>query len=211
MLIGLYFILALFVKKIIKNMKKLILFAAVLSTTLFAFKPIAESIWQADQAHSKVGFVITHLMISDIEGSFKNIESKITSVKPDFSDAVVEFSADVNSVNTDNEKRDAHLKGADFFDAEKYPKLTFKSTSFKKVSANKYKVVGNLNFHGVTKPVTLSAVLKGTTTNQAKKEVAGFKVSGTIKRSDFGFGTKFPEAMLSDEITLNANTEFVKN
>ena len=113
-------------------MKKLVLFAAVLSTTLFAFKPAAEFIWGADTAHSKLGFEITHLMISDVEGSFKNFESKITASKDDFSDAVVELSADVNSVNTDNEKRDAHLLNADFFDAAKYPKLTFKSTSFKK-------------------------------------------------------------------------------
>jgi polyisoprenoid-binding protein YceI len=192
-------------------MKKLILFVALISTGLLAFKPIASS-WSVDNAHSKLGFEITHLMLTDIEGSFKNVESKITSSKADFSDAVVELTADVNSVNTDNEKRDAHLVGADFFDAEKYPKLTFKSTSFKKVGNNKYKVNGNLSFHGVTKPVTLDATLKGINVNaQTKKETAGFKVTGTIKRSDFNFGTKYPTAMLSDEVTLNANTQFVKN
>jgi len=193
-------------------MKKVILFAAVISTALFAFKPVAVSTWEADSSHSKLGFVITHLMITDIEGSFKNIESKITASKADFSDAVVTLSADVNSVNTENEKRDAHLRGDEFFDAAKFPKLTFKSTSFKKVAGNKYKVAGNLTFHGVTKPVTLDATLKGITVNpMSKKPTAGFKVSGTIKRSDFAFGGKYPSAMLSDEITLNANTEFVKN
>ncbi|WP_432708581.1 YceI family protein [Pedobacter sp.] len=192
-------------------MKKLVLFAAVLSTTLFAFKPAAEFIWGADTAHSKLGFEITHLMISDVQGSFKKFESKITASKDDFSDAVVELSADVNSVNTDNEKRDAHLLNADFFDAEKYPTLTFKSTSFKKVATNKYKVAGNLTFHGVTKPVVLDATLRGISNNQAtKKTIAGFKVTGTIKRSDFNFGTKYATAMLSDEVMLNANTEFVK-
>jgi polyisoprenoid-binding protein YceI len=193
-------------------MKKLILLLAVLTTGLLAFKPITPATWTVDNAHSKLGFEITHLMLTDIEGSFKNYQAKITAAKADFSDAVVELSADVNSVNTDNEKRDAHLVGADFFDAAKYPKLTFKSTSFKKVGTNKYKVAGNLTFHGVTKPVTLDAVLKGVTTNpNSKKETAGFKVTGTFKRSDFGFGTKYPTAMLSDEITLNANTQFVKN
>jgi len=192
-------------------MKKLVLVAALLSTTLFAFKPAAEFIWGADTAHSKLGFEITHLMISDVEGSFKNFESKITASKDDFSDAVVELSADVNSVNTDNEKRDAHLLNADFFDAAKYPKLTFKSTSFKKVSNNKYKVAGNLTFHGVTKPVVLDATLRGISNNPATKAtIAGFKVTGTIKRSDFNFGTKYATAMLSEEVTLNANTEFVK-
>lgn len=211
MLIPVNFILALFVKKKL-NMKKIILFAAVISTALFAFKPMAESTWEADKAHSKLGFVITHLLITDVEGSFKNLDSKITTSKADFSDAVVELNADVNTVNTENEKRDAHLKSADFFDAEKFPKLTFKSTSFKKVAANKYKVTGNLNLHGVTKVVVLNATLRGITTNpMSKKSTAGFKVSGTIKRSDFGLGSKYPEAMLSDEVTLNANTEFVKN
>jgi polyisoprenoid-binding protein YceI len=90
--------------------------------------------------------------------------------------------------------------------------LTFKSTSVKKVGGNKYKVAGNLTLHGVTKAVTLDATLRGVTTNpMSKKATAGFKVSGTIKRSDFGFGAKYPNAMLSDEVTLNANTEFVKN
>jgi len=192
-------------------MKKLILFVAVISTGLLAFKPIA-NIWAVDNAHSKLGFEITHLMLTDIDGSFKNVESKITASKADFSDAVVELKADVNSVNTDNEKRDAHLKAADFFDAAKYPDLTFKSTSFKKVGNNKYKVAGNLNFHGVTKPVTLDAVLKGINVNEStKKETAGFKVTGTIKRSDFNFGSKYPTAMLSDEVNLNANVQFVKN
>lgn len=193
-------------------MKKLFLLIAVASTALFAFKSVAPSTWEADTAHSKLGFVITHLLITDVEGSFKNFQSKVTSSKPDFSDAVVELSADANSVSTDNDQRDAHIKGEDFLDVAKFSKLTFKSTSVKKVSGNKYKVNGNLTLHGVTKPVTLDAVLRGVTTNpMSKKPTAGFKVTGTIKRSDFNLGSKFPNAMLSDEVTLNANTEFVQN
>ena len=193
-------------------MKKLLLAAVALSTTLFAFKSVAPTTWGADTSHSKLGFEITHMMISDVEGSFKNFQSTITSSKPDFSDAVVELTADVNSINTDNEKRDEHLKGEDFFDTAKYPKLTFKSTSVKKVSGNKYKVAGNLTFHGVTKPIVLDATLRGITTNpMSKKPTAGFKVTGTIKRADFKFGTKYGNAMLGEEVTLNANTEFVQN
>jgi polyisoprenoid-binding protein YceI len=192
-------------------MKKITFLLALVATTLFAFKSVEPTTWMVDKAHSKLGFEITHLMVSDVEGSFKNFSSKVTASKEDFSDAVVELSAEVASVNTDNEQRDKHLTGADFFDAEKYPTLTFKSTSVKKVSGNKYKIAGNLMFHGVTKPVTLDATLRGIVTNpQSKKTIAGFKVSGTIKRSDFNFGTKYPNAMLSDEVVLNANTEFVK-
>lgn len=192
-------------------MKRLSLLLVLVATTLFGFKGIQATTWLVDKAHSKLGFEITHLMVSDVEGSFKNFDAKITASKEDFTDAVIELTADVASVNTDNEKRDQHLTSEDFFDAAKYPKLTFKSTSIKKVSGNKYQVAGNLTFHGVTKPVTLDAVLRGVITNpQSKKTIAGFKVSGTIKRSDFNFGTKYPNAMLSDEVVLNANTEFVK-
>jgi polyisoprenoid-binding protein YceI len=193
-------------------MKRFTLLFAVVATALFAFKAADQSTWEADKAHSKLGFEVTHLMVSDVEGSFKNFSAKVTSSKEDFSDAVVELNADVASVNTDNDQRDAHLKGPEFFDAAKFPTLAFKSTSVKKLAGNKYKVAGNLTFHGVTKPVVLDAVLRGLTVNpMSKKPVAGFKVTGTIKRSDFNFGTKFPSAMLSDEVTLNANTEFVKN
>jgi polyisoprenoid-binding protein YceI len=189
------------------NMRKITLLFAVVVTALLAFKPADSSTWEADKAHSKLGFVITHLMVSDVEGSFKNFSATVTGSKDDFSDAVVNLTADATSVSTDNDQRDAHIKGEDFFDAAKFPTLTFKSTSFKKVSTNKYKVGGDLSFHGVTKPVVLDAILRGTTVNpMSKKTVAGFKVSGTIKRSDFNLGAKYPNAM----ITLNANTEFVK-
>ncbi|QNK61255.1 YceI family protein [Pedobacter sp. PAMC26386] len=193
-------------------MKKLLVLLFAASTALFAFKSVTVNTWTADKSHSKLGFVVTHLMITDVEGSFKNFESTITASTDDFSDAVVTLTADVNSVNTEDEKRDGHLKSADFFDAAKFPKLTFKSTSVKKLSGNKFKVTGLLSLHGVTKPVTLDATLRGVTTNpMSKKATAGFKVTGTIKRADFALGSKYPNAMLSDDITLNANTEFVKN
>ncbi|MET1056163.1 MAG: YceI family protein [Pedobacter sp.] len=191
-------------------MKKLFVLLFAATTAFTSFNASAQT-WTADKAHSKLGFSITHMMVSDVEGSFKTFESTIVSSKADFTDAVINLSADIASVNTEDDKRDGHLKSADFFDAEKYPKLTFKSTSVKKVAAGKYKVAGQLTLHGVTKAVVLDAVLRGTTVNQAKKTVAGFKVTGTIKRADFALGTKYPNAMLSDEIALNANTEFVQN
>jgi polyisoprenoid-binding protein YceI len=167
--------------------------------------------WNLDKAHAKLGFSVTHMMISDVDGNFKNVEAKITASSLDFSNAIVELTADVNSINTDNERRDQHLKGADFFDAAKYPKLTFKSKTFKKVADKKYIVTGDLTLHGVTKTVTLDATLRGTTVHPySKKNVAGFKVTGTIKRSDFGVGTATPDGIVSDEVTLAANAEFVQ-
>lgn len=168
--------------------------------------------WSLDKAHSKLGFGVTHLLVSTVEGSFKTFDAKITSSKEDFSDAVVEATADVNSINTENDQRDKHLKSPDYFDAEKFPTLTFKSTSFKKVEGKKYKVAGDLTLHGVTKPVELDVTLNGTAVHPySKKTIAGFKITGKIKRSDFGISTSTPEAMLSDEVVINANAEFIKN
>jgi polyisoprenoid-binding protein YceI len=189
-------------------MKKIILsvVASVLVSATFA------QTWSLDKAHSKLGFGVTHLMISDVEGAFRTFDAKITSSKDDFSDASVELTADVNSIDTDNEQRDNHLKNPDFFDAAKYGTLTFRSKSFKKVADKKYKITGDLTLHGVTKPVELEATLKGTTVHPyTKKTVGGFKVTGTIKRSDFGVGAATPTAAVSDEVTITANTEFVKD
>lgn len=188
-------------------MKKITLMAAalVLSAATFA------QTWTADKVHSRLGFGITHLTISEIDGSFKNFDSKLTATKEDFSDAVVELSADISSVNTDNEQRDNHLKSPDFFDAAQFATLTFKSKTFVKTAANQYKLTGDLTLHGITKPVVLTVVYNGTTTNpMSKKTIAGFKISGVIKRSDFNLGAGFPSAILSDEVNLVANTEFVK-
>jgi len=189
-------------------MKKIALFAAglLLSATTFS------QTWSIDKNHSRVGFGITHLTINEIQGDFKTFDGKITTSSADFADATIEFSADMNSINTDVEARDKHLKSADFFDAANNPTLTFKSTSFKKEKGKEYKVTGNLTMHGITKPVTLNAVLVGTTTNpMSKKEMAGFRITGVIKRSDFGIGATMPEAMLSEVVELKANTEFSKD
>jgi polyisoprenoid-binding protein YceI len=190
------------------NMKKATIIAALLITSAATFAQT----WTVDKAHSRIGFNVTHLSVAELGGTFNSIDGKITSSKPDFTDASVEFSADINSINTDNEQRDKHLQSPDFFDAEKFPKLTFKSTSWKKVADKKYKVSGDLTMHGVTKPVVLDVVLNGTSTNpMSKKTIAGFKISGVVKRSEFGVAPSMPAAMLSDEVTLQASTEFAKD
>jgi len=179
--------------------------------TLFSTVGFSQT-WNWDKAHSQLNFGITHLGVSEIDGSFGSVTAKITASKEDLTDAVVDLSAEVGSITTGNDQRNNHLKSPDFFDAAKYPTLTFKSTSFKKTGAKTYEVTGDLTLHGVTKPVVLTATLNGTTQNpQSKKTIAGFKVTGTIKRTDFGIATGFPSAMLSDEVALNANAEFVKD
>ncbi len=188
-------------------MKKITLLLAASVIALSSFKP-APTVWTFDAAHSKLRFSITHLMVSDVEGSFKIKEAVITAPNADFTDASVTMTADAASVNTENEQRDAHLKKADFFDTDKYPELSFKSTSFKKASANKYKVTGNFTMHGVTKPVSLDVVALSGTNPMNNKPIAGFKVTGVIKRTDFNLSPSTPSSILSDEVALTANVEF---
>jgi polyisoprenoid-binding protein YceI len=189
---------------------KITLMLAVVA--LFSFTVVEQFSYSVDNAHSRLGFTIKHMGISDFNGNFGKFETKITTSKADFSDAVVELSADVNTINTGNEMRDGHLKGADFFDTEKFPTLTFKSTTFKLVKGKNYKIEGDLTMHGVTKKVTLNAIHYGNVENpQNKKTVAGFKVTGVVKRSDFGVGAGFPAPGLSDEVNLIADLELGQN
>ncbi|GAA4338931.1 YceI family protein [Mucilaginibacter gynuensis] len=185
----------------------MLLAAAILVNTAV----FAQTTWNLDKAHANLKFTVTHLLVSDVDGSFKDFDATIVSSKPDFSDAKFSFTAQTASVNTENEKRDGHLKSADFFDVEKFPTITFASTSIKKVADKKYKVTGNLTLHGTTKVVTLDLWYRGTIVNpMSKADDAGFQVTGTIKRSDFAFGTKFPAAVVSDEVEIKANGEFGK-
>jgi polyisoprenoid-binding protein YceI len=186
-------------------MKKITFLAAcvMLGTTLFA-----QSKWVANKAHSKVGFTVTHLSISEVDGEFKKFDASITSAKPDFSDAVFEMTADAGSVNTDNDMRDGDLKSDHFFDVSKYPQITFKSKSITRLDDKKFKLTGDLTIHGVTKTVSLDLTLTGTGKDmRTQKAIAAFKVTGTIKRTDFGVGSA-PAAMISDEVEIRAVGEF---
>jgi polyisoprenoid-binding protein YceI len=176
----------------------------LMSLTSFAQK------WTVDKGHSKVGFTVTHLMLSEIDGNFKKYDASITSSKEDFSDAVFELTIDAASINTENEMRDNDLKSDHFFDVAKYPKITFKSKSITKSEAKKFKLAGDLTMHGVTKPVTLELTLLGTGKNmRTQKPLAGFKASTTINRTHFGVGT-MPAAVVGEDIEIRAVGEFNK-
>jgi len=187
--------------------KAIILFAAVmLGTTVFA-----QSTWTNDKMHSKLGFTITHLMVSDVDGIFKDFTCTIVAAKPDFSDAKFQLTVNTASISTDVDYRDNDLKSEKYFDVAKYPTLTFTSTAVTPVSTNHYKLSGNLTLHGVTKPVTMDLWYRGTITNpMSKKDDAGFKLTGTINRTDFGIAPNAPNSMLSTEVIINANGEFAK-
>lgn len=184
-------------------MKKL---NAMIVMLLVAGSALAQTTWTVDKAHSKLGFTVTHMMISEVDGTFNSFDAKIVSSKDDFSDAAIELTADINSVDTNNEGRDKHLKSPDFFDAAQFGTLTFKSTSIKKTGEKTYKVAGDLTMHGVTKAVELDATLMGTTAGRDGKKVTGWKVTGTINRIDFKVGTSSPG--IGDEVTIVAKAEF---
>jgi len=190
-------------------MKKLtIILSAFLFLTAFT---TFNDLWKNDDPHSQLGFTVTHLGINEVSGTFNDFDVTVNSSKTDFSDAVVELSAKIASIDTRVEARNNHLKSPDFFDAEKYPTLNFKSTSLKKTGKNQFKLTGDLTLHGVTKQVTMNLLYKGTVENpMSKKPTAGFQVTGMIKRSDFNLGNGFPPPMISDEVKIKADGEFVQ-
>lgn len=191
-------------------MKKI---TTIIATLFFSTFLLAQTTWKVDPMHSKLTFSTVHHGIADIAGLFKTFQITATAKKTDFSDASFELSTDAASIDTEVEMRDKHLRSAEFFEVEKYPKMTFKSTSIKKMGKEKgkYQLMGNLTLHGITKPVTITMWYRGTIVNpQSKAITAGFQFSGILKRSDFDIGPKFPAPMISDEVKIKADTEFIK-
>lgn len=191
-------------------MKNVIL-SAILMVSAISFVSAQKTTWTLDKAHSKLTFTVVHLLMSEVDGVFKDYSATIMTSKEDFSDAVFELNADLTTVSTNNEMRDGHLQKEDMFNTAQYPTLTFKSTSIKKVGEKSFKLTGDLTIKGVTKEMVLDLKLMGTGTDpMSKKEIVGFKVTGTINRTDFGVGD-MPSMMVSEEIQLTAGGEFVKN
>ena len=193
-------------------MKKVFfILAAVMVVTINAF---AQTTWIVDNVHSRVKFSVTHLIISEVEGSFKVYSGTVQSSKQDFDDAKVEFAIDVNSVNTDNEMRDKHLKSDDFFNAEKYPKMTFKSVSWKKLSDQNYLLEGDLTLRDVTKRVVFTVAYGGTIQDPWGNTKAGFKATAVINRFDYGLKfnalTEAGSAVVGKDVTITLNLEFAK-
>lgn len=182
-----------------------------LMLALTGFMAIAQTTWQIDKVHSTVRFTIAHMVISEIDGNFTNFSGAISYTKADMSDADVNFLINTNSVNTRNAKRDGHLKSPDFFDVAKYPTITFKSTSVIKKDAKNFTLTGNLTMHGVTKLVELNLLSAGTIKDNRGNLKAGFKVTGNLKRSDFGL--KYNSVMdnggvvIGDKVSFNIKLE----
>lgn len=169
--------------------------------------------YKIDAAHSDILFKVKHLMITNVTGQFKNFDATLTSDKEDFSDAEVNFTADINSIDTRSEQRDAHLKADDFFNAEKFPELKFTSTSFGK-NGNGYILKGDLTIRDVTQPIELQADYNGTVVDPWGQTKLGFEAGGKIKRKEFGLVwdavTEAGGMVLADDVKLQLNIQFVK-
>ncbi|NBU90325.1 MAG: polyisoprenoid-binding protein [Flavobacteriia bacterium] len=191
-------------------MKKILITLSA-ALALVSFVVLDAGSWSLDAGHSRLGFTVKHMEISETVGQFDKFDVKITTPNADFSDATIELTAEAKTVNTYLSMRDDHLRSADFFDVEKHPTITFKSTSVKKAKGNNYVIKGNFTMHGVTKTVVLAGVHNGTTKNRAGADLAGLKISGLIKRSEYGVGVTMPNTVVADEIYLNADLEVSKN
>ena len=176
-------------------------------------QPQAASKWTLDKAHSNVKFAVTHMVVSEVEGNFKIFDGSLEASKEDFSDGKVEFTVDVSSIDTDNENRDKHLKGDDFFNAEKYPTMKFVSTSFTPAGDKKYKLAGDLTIRDVTKPVVFDVTYGGSVADKGGSK-SGFKAKTTINRFDYNLKwDKLTEAggmVVSKEIDVTVNVELKK-
>ncbi|WP_461080304.1 YceI family protein [Spirosoma flavus] len=179
-----------------------------------ATQTAVDTTWTIDPTHSEVQFKVKHLVISTVTGSFGQYEGQIVSHGDDFDGASVSFSADIDSISTGQEQRDGHLKSADFFDAATHPKLTFVSTSMTKTGDDTYDLVGDLTIRGTTKPVTLKVEHGGQMQDFYGQTKAGFEISGTVKRKDFGLTwdgvTEAGGVVVSDDVKLVMNIQVTK-
>ncbi|MBO9635908.1 MAG: YceI family protein [Chitinophagaceae bacterium] len=175
---------------------------------------MANTKWALDPLHSELGFKIKHLMITNVSGSFRNFHIEMDTAGEDFRTAQVRFTADLNSISTNNEQRDAHLRNGDFFDADNYPQMEFRSTGIEPSGDDSFILNGELTLKGISKPVRLNVEYSGVTKDPWGTERAGFTVTGKIKRSDWGINfnsvLETGGVALSDEVRISAEAQMVK-
>jgi polyisoprenoid-binding protein YceI len=170
--------------------------------------------WTIDPAHSEIQFKVKHLKISNVTGQFNQFNGTVETDGDDLTHAKIRFTADISSISTNNEQRDAHLKNSDFFDAEIHPQLIFEGDGLEKIDDENYKLHGTLTMRGISREVKLNVEYGGMTQDPWGNTRVGFSISGKINRKDFGisFGlvSETGNILLSDEVKINANAEFVK-
>ena len=188
-------------------MKRLFLFLVAVSISVASF---AQTKWTVDPMHSFVNFSVKHMGISFVDGSFKKFDGSVVAAKADLTDAKINFTVDVNSVNTGVEMRDSHLKTDDFFNAAQHPTMTFESTSFKKGKENNYTLAGKLTIRDVTKDVVFAVVYGGTAKDQQGNTKAGFTATTTVNRLDYNIKFDPTGAGVAKDIKVILNLEFTQ-
>ncbi|MCM3167343.1 YceI family protein [Peribacillus frigoritolerans] len=170
--------------------------------------------WIVDPTHSAIEFSVKHMMIAKVKGSFNKFEASILANPSDLTTAEIDFTVDVASIDTRNADRDNHLRSADFFDVEKNPTLTFKSTKIVKTDADEYDVTGNVTLNGVTQEETFNITFEGQGKDPWGNEKAGFSGKGKVKRSDYGLtynaALETGGVLIGDQITLTIEIEAAK-
>ncbi|WP_207421074.1 YceI family protein [Desertivirga brevis] len=171
--------------------------------------------WTIDTMHSEVLFKVKHLVISTVTGSFKSFTGSASFIEGNLEGADINFSIDVNSIDTNQSQRDGHLKSGDFFDAENYPTIDFQSTSFTQKDDDNYTLVGDLTIRGVTRKVEINAEYGGTEKDAYGNQKIGFEVTGTINRKEFGLTynalTETGGLAIGENIKLIANIQLQKS
>ncbi len=167
--------------------------------------------WALDPMHSEVNFKVKHMMIANVTGGFKKFDVNATTDGNDFSKAKINFTADVNSISTNSDQRDGHLKSPDFFDAAQFPAIKFESVSMTKKSDDEYKLNGNLTIKDVTKPVSLDVNFGGIGKDPYGNTKAGFSIEGKINRKDFGLtwnaALETGGVMVGDELKIHSEIQ----
>lgn len=182
---------------------------ALLLTLALAVPALAAD-YEIDAAHTSAVFNITHLGFSKVQGAIKELSGTFSFDEAKLEKSAIAVTAKAASIDTFNEARDKHLRGADFFDVEKYPTLEFKSKSWKKTGDKAYDVTGDFTLHGVTKSITVPVTLVGMGKGMKGEERAGFSASFKIKRSEFGMNQMLGSTMIGDEVSIEISTEGVK-
>jgi polyisoprenoid-binding protein YceI len=170
--------------------------------------------WIIDPTHSELHFKVRHLMVSWVTGNFKHFDASVETEGDDISTAKVRFTADISSISTNNEQRDAHLRTGDFFDAENHPQLSFVSDKLEKIDDENYKLYGTLTMRGNSKKIVLNVEHGGITQDPWGNTRTGFSVTGKINRKDFGISFSMVSetggVLLGEDVSISANVEFVK-
>ena len=174
----------------------------------------AKTLWAIDNSHSHIQFKIKHLMISTVTGGFNKFEATVETQGEDFGKAAIQFSADVNSIHTGDAQRDGHLLSADFFDAEKYPTISFRSTGLEENAEGNYILNGDLEIKGEIKPVQLKVTFEGIAKDPWGNTKAGFNLEGSISRKDWGLTWNAPlEAggfLVSDQVKILCEVQLIR-